>query len=202
MTAHAPGSLGGVGFLAAYLKRVGIGGRGRRSSLTRWLRIHQSEFAAMLVETRPSWEEVAAGLTAMGVRDGANKAPSAERVRKTWWSVRRATSNNLPVISAQETLAPNATAQAISASQTTEPLIARQNENNAESPETSHVRERLQVVAARPRGGTLSVNPAPATAPDDMGRPRPSHNAQADMERLRAKMRAQSPSMPSVVSSD
>lgn len=202
MKARAPGSLGGVESLAAYLKRVGIGGRGRRSSLTRWLRIHQSEFAAMLVETRPSWEEVAAGLTAMGVRNGANKGPSAERVRKTWWSVRQARSDNLPVISAQETLAPNATAQAVSASQTTESLIARQIENNTESPETSHVRERLQIVAARPSGGTPPVDPAPATAPNDMGRARPSSNAQADMERLRARMRAQSPSMPSIVSSD
>ncbi len=82
MSTSSPERPGGVGSLTAYLERVGIGGRGRRSGLSRWLHIHRSEFAALLANKRPSWEEVAMGLGAIGVLDGANRPPNAERVRK------------------------------------------------------------------------------------------------------------------------
>jgi hypothetical protein len=71
------------------LTKTPVRGRGRQSALTRWLQAHHDEFAAMLLDKQPSWEAVAAGLAAMGVRDGAHKPPTAERVRKAWWEVRQ-----------------------------------------------------------------------------------------------------------------
>jgi len=65
-------------------------GRGRRSSLSRWLRAHHDAFAAMLADKEPSWDEVAAALAAMGLHDGEGKPPTGERTRKAWWGMRRA----------------------------------------------------------------------------------------------------------------
>jgi hypothetical protein len=79
----------GVARLAEMLAKTPVRGRGRHSALTRWLQAHHDEFAAMLLDKQPSWEAVAAGLAAMGVRDGAHKPPTAERVRKAWWEVRQ-----------------------------------------------------------------------------------------------------------------
>ncbi len=79
----------GVARLAEMLTKTPVRGRGRQSPLTRWLQAHHDEFAAMLLDKQPSWEAVAAGLAAMGVRDGAHKPPTGERVRKAWWEVRQ-----------------------------------------------------------------------------------------------------------------
>ena len=85
---------GGVARLSVLLDRAGISGRGRRSSLFRWLKAHHHAFATMLADKEPSWDEVATGLAAMGLRDGQGKPPNAERARKAWWAVRRAKSEN------------------------------------------------------------------------------------------------------------
>jgi hypothetical protein len=65
------------------------GGRGRRSPLFRWLNVRADAFQTLLNETQPSWQSVAEGLAARGIRDGAGKPPTAERVRKAWLEVRR-----------------------------------------------------------------------------------------------------------------
>lgn len=80
----------GVSRLAQLIDQAGISGRSRRSSLTRWMRAHHADFAAMLRDRDPSWEQIATALAVMGLRDGDDKPPTAERARKTWWSVRRA----------------------------------------------------------------------------------------------------------------
>lgn len=85
----ATAAKGGVAQLAALLDQGGLGGRGRRSSLSRWLRAHHDAFAAMLADKEPSWDEVAAALAAMGLRDGQDKPPTGERARKAWWTARR-----------------------------------------------------------------------------------------------------------------
>ena len=82
-------SYGGVARLVALLDQGGMGGRGRRSSLSRWLFAHHDAFAAMLADKAPSWDEVAQALAAMGLRDGAGKPPTGERARKAWWTMRR-----------------------------------------------------------------------------------------------------------------
>ena len=41
-------------------------------------------------DKEPSWDEVAAALAAMGLRDGDGKPPTGERARKAWWGMRRA----------------------------------------------------------------------------------------------------------------
>jgi hypothetical protein len=83
-----PGA-GGVNRLAAMLGSDAMRGQGRKSSLTRWLLAHHDEFAVLLGERQPSWEDVATALAAMGLRDGTAKPPNGERVRKAWWSARR-----------------------------------------------------------------------------------------------------------------
>ncbi len=81
---------GSVAALIAYLDRNGAGGRGRRSSLSRWLRAHHDEFAAMLAVNEAGWDELAAGLSATaGLLDGNGKPPTGERLRKVWWETRR-----------------------------------------------------------------------------------------------------------------
>lgn len=80
---------GGVAQLDALLSQGGMGGRGRRSTLSRWLRVHHDGFAAMLVAREPGWDEVAVGLTAMGLLDGGGKPLTGARVRKVWWETRR-----------------------------------------------------------------------------------------------------------------
>jgi len=63
-------------------------GRGRRSPLYQWLMTHQHAFASMLSARTPSWDAIANRLGALGLTDGSGNAPTAERVRKTWWLVR------------------------------------------------------------------------------------------------------------------
>jgi hypothetical protein len=81
---------GDIGQLAALLNQAGAGGRGRRSSLARWLHTHHDAFAVMLADKRPVWEDVATALAAMGLRDGTGKPPIGERVRKAWHDVQQA----------------------------------------------------------------------------------------------------------------
>jgi hypothetical protein len=71
------------------------GGRGRRSPLFRWLNARADAFQTLLNETQPSWQSVAEGLAAQGIRDGAGKPPTAERVRKAWLEVRRVRTRNM-----------------------------------------------------------------------------------------------------------
>lgn len=82
-------SYGGVAQLVALLDQGGMGGRGRRSLLSRWLLAHHDAFEAMLADKVPSWDDVAQALAAMGLRDGAGKPPTGERARKAWWAMRR-----------------------------------------------------------------------------------------------------------------
>ena len=91
--------VGGVSRLTAMLSDSAVRGRGRHSSLTRWLQAHHDEFAAMLSERQPRWEDVAKGLTAMGLRDGEQKPPNGERVRKAWWYARQEATARLPAAS-------------------------------------------------------------------------------------------------------
>ena len=85
----AKSGAGGILRLASLLSSTAVGGRGRHSSLTRWLQAHHDDFAALLSERQPGWEDVAKALAAMGLRDGAQKPPNGERVRKAWWYARQ-----------------------------------------------------------------------------------------------------------------
>ena len=81
---------GSVAELSAFLDLHGAGGRGRRSSLSRWMRANHDEFAAMLATKEPGWNKVAAWLgTTAGLLDGSGRPPTGERVRKVWWETRR-----------------------------------------------------------------------------------------------------------------
>ncbi|MBS0641391.1 MAG: hypothetical protein JSS43_16085 [Proteobacteria bacterium] len=78
--------------LRAISKRLkpGAGGRGRHSTLYRWLYEHADGFQRLLNDSSPSWDSVADAMTTHGLTDGAGKPPTAERARKTWFEVRRA----------------------------------------------------------------------------------------------------------------
>jgi hypothetical protein len=81
---------GDVAKLAALLPSQGPArGRGRHSSLYRWLQANRKDFAAMLATMQPAWRDVATGLAALGLRDGDGKPPTGERARKAWWDVQR-----------------------------------------------------------------------------------------------------------------
>jgi hypothetical protein len=83
---------GDVAKLAALLPSQGPArGRGRHSSLYRWLQANRKDFAAMLATMQPAWRDVATGLAALGLRDGDGKPPTGERARKAWWDVQRGT---------------------------------------------------------------------------------------------------------------
>jgi hypothetical protein len=70
--------------------KPGLGGRGRRSTLFRWMFKRADAFNRMLNDTQPSWASIADAAVALGLTDGAGKRPTAERARKTWFEVRRA----------------------------------------------------------------------------------------------------------------
>jgi hypothetical protein len=63
--------------------------KGRRSPLFRWMFRRASEFRQMLDDTHASWDAIATAASSLGLKDGAGKLPTAERVRKTWFEVRR-----------------------------------------------------------------------------------------------------------------
>ncbi len=81
---------GGVRQLTKLMEEAGSGGRGRHSPLYQWMQANYDDFAAMLADSRPSWNKIAAGFAAMELHDGQGRPPTGECVRKTWWSVRQA----------------------------------------------------------------------------------------------------------------
>lgn len=65
-------------------------GRGRRSPLFRWMYDRAGELRKLLDDVQPSWGSLADALAGTDLTDGTGKLPDAERVRKTWFEVRRA----------------------------------------------------------------------------------------------------------------
>lgn len=68
---------------------VSKGGRGRHSRLFHWLFKRAADFDQMFKEHRPTWASLAKAAAALKLEDGAGKSPSGERMRKTWFEVRR-----------------------------------------------------------------------------------------------------------------
>lgn len=63
---------------------------GGRAPLYRWLRQHHDWFAARLNGQRPDWQALADGFSErLGLRMADGRPLTAERVRQTWWRVRR-----------------------------------------------------------------------------------------------------------------
>jgi hypothetical protein len=66
-------------------------GRGRHSKLYWWLFTHAEEVRPILEQGRPLWADVASHLPDTDdVLDGAEKRPTADRVRKAWGDVCKA----------------------------------------------------------------------------------------------------------------
>ena len=88
-----PRSKGGDkdGVVARVIKRTqGLAkptGAGRRSELFRLMLSRADEFATLAQER--GWVSIADALTAEGVANGIDRPLTADRVRKTWWAVRR-----------------------------------------------------------------------------------------------------------------
>lgn len=59
------------------------------SSLYQWLRRRHDSFAEHVGTVRPNWAALATEFAALGLTDSSGQAATAERVRKTWWRVRR-----------------------------------------------------------------------------------------------------------------
>ena len=61
-----------------------------RSQLSRWMQQHHDTLTAAFAEAgRPNWKAIAAELTADGMTDAEGKPLSPERVRQTWFHVRK-----------------------------------------------------------------------------------------------------------------
>lgn len=159
-TSKRASGAGGVAQLARLLAQGGLGGRGRRSSLTRWLRTHHDAFAALLATQEPSWDELAAALAGMGLLDGAGKAPAGERVRKAWWAVRRAKAAAAAGRAAR--LAP----PALSPGEIAPAVFAAPVPGGTDG---GRSRLRMNLQPARPldetKTGSLATSPAPVPAP-------------------------------------
>ncbi len=77
--------------IAKLLQTTVGGGRGRRSPLFRWMFARADDLKRVLDDIQPSWNSLAAVLPLIAaVNDGSGKRPNGERVRKTWYEVRRA----------------------------------------------------------------------------------------------------------------
>jgi hypothetical protein len=188
----------------ASLLRQGGRGRGRRSPLARWLRIHHDAFAALLDEQEPGWADVATALAAMGVCDGDGKPPTGERTRKAWWGVRR------DVAQRRATKAP-VPPTGVPASLAVPPGLPP-------APQSPEIMPALQVTpaeVARPKlvldirpaiplgsqvpaaGAAVAVTP-PATGPVGTTDPAPV-DVQAELRRLQERMQAGKVPVPKIV---
>jgi hypothetical protein len=68
-----------------------IRGRGRRSPLFRWMWQRADDLRPLFEHGRAAWADVAAELPDTNeIRDGRDKRPTGERVRRTWYEVRLA----------------------------------------------------------------------------------------------------------------
>jgi hypothetical protein len=68
-----------------------IRGRGRRSPLFRWMWQRADDLRPLFEHGRAAWADVAAELPDTDeIRDGRDKRPTGERVRRTWYEVRLA----------------------------------------------------------------------------------------------------------------
>ena len=68
-----------------------IRGRGRRSPLFRWMWQRADDLRPLFEHGRTAWADVAAELPNTDeIRDGGDKRPTGERVRRTWYEVRLA----------------------------------------------------------------------------------------------------------------
>lgn len=75
--------------LAAAKRRPDGGARKPHSPLYEWMWARAERLATELNPPRtPNWEAIAEEFRRAKVLDGQGKAPTAERVRKTWWQVR------------------------------------------------------------------------------------------------------------------
>jgi hypothetical protein len=61
----------------------------RRSQLSDWMWRNHDSFADLLAEVPPDWEAVTEVFTGLGFRTAPGEPLTPERVRKTWWRVRR-----------------------------------------------------------------------------------------------------------------
>jgi hypothetical protein len=78
-----------MGLIRRHLESSTGRGRGRRSPLYRWMASNADAFGQMLTETQPTWESVAKGLAAAGLKDGYGNLPTAKRAQMTWASVQK-----------------------------------------------------------------------------------------------------------------
>ncbi len=160
----AESGAGGVSRLAAMLGSSAVRGRGRHSSLTRWLQAHHDEFEAMLRERQPGWGDVAQALAAMGLRDGAQKPPNGERVRKAWWYARQEALARQKATSRSGQIAKPAVTQYVSDARPERVPARDMLPAGVETVQPSRPRPRLDIRPATPLSGS-STEPVSPTSP-------------------------------------
>ena len=196
MAAAKKGAPGGVAELAKLLDQAGAGGRGRRSSLTRWMRTHHHEFVAMLADKEPSWDEVAAALATMGLRDGEDRPPTAERARKAWWGVKQAkaaVATQRTAKAATPVLAPGEIAPAVR-------VLPAASQAQAQAAPPRPTLDLRPAMPLNPISNATEVAGASAVAsPASAGSAAPAGAGAEALQRLREQMGAGKVSLPKVV---
>lgn len=177
-----------VAHMTALVSRSAAQGRARRSPLFRWLILRHDAFAAMLREYPASWNAIADALATLGVTDGQGKAPTAERVRKTWWDARqRVLAQRAPELRTIPPLATDEIALGVAS--------VHEDDGNAPRP-----RPRLNIRPALPRdavalsaASSTGAPRAEACSPPDAG---------TDVQRILDAMDKHKPGIPGLITGD
>jgi len=150
-----------------------------RSSLFYWLYDLHDQIVQAAIGRRIRWEPLQAQAIELGLTDGANKSPTAERVRQTWYFVRkevvkqralRVAGGNRPSLTARAKRAPATWLP---------PALAQSNA----PPPLGGVHQDGQSAALPPVLPRQPEPPAPAGPSEDSSRPAPG-SIEAAWEKL------------------
>lgn len=189
MPRHAPRSDDPFAQMTILIARSARQGRGRLSPLSKWLVARHDAFASMLSEYPASWTAIADALAAIGVTDGKGNAPTAERVRKTWWDARQRVSAKRAQTSAVHSQP--------GPDEITHGVLSVQEVERAPRP-----RPRLKIRPALPRDPVASPTTSPSDArPVHAPPPRtsPAREPDVEVQRILHAMDKHKPGIPKLM---
>ena len=179
--------------MTALIARSASQGRARLSPLARWLVERHDAFAAMLGQYPASWNAIAAALATIGVTDGKGKAPTAERVRKTWWDARKR-------VSAEPARKSPTTPQSATDEIAPGVLSVREDDRHAARP-----RPRLDIRPALPRNARAFSDASTTgeqTVPSVSAKGRAVLEQATDVQRILDAMDKHKPGIPKLITGE
>jgi hypothetical protein len=179
--------------MTALIARSAGQGRARLSPLARWLVERHDAFAAMLRQHPASWNAIADALASIGVTDGKGNAPTAERVRKTWWDARNRVSAKRA--DSSPTTTPPATDEI-----THGVIFVREGDRHA-----ARSRQRLDVRPALPRDAAACSATPPSGRPTVHAPPphaSSAREADTELQRILHAMDRHKPGIPELITGE